>query len=131
MDLLNLKSIEDITFPLFVIGRIEVYPRLTGELGDAERKPIINNDGVNETFERLTAMAVFTSFNSLINAYASEIALNEGVIEAFKSKAESLGVKNPDMSEFNSQLDYIRENEVKAENAFKEYFKYKISKNKI
>lgn len=107
MDLLNLNSINDISFPLFVIGKIKVFDLLDGNPGDPIRKHIINDDGINQTFERLTAMAVFTSFDSLINVYASEIALNERIIE--------------------QPLDEIKKNHLEAENAFKEFFKYKIS----
>ena len=103
MDLKNLKSNEDVVFPLFAIGVVKVFTRLKGELGDSEREIAIKDDGSNETFERLTAMAVFKKFENLIDVYATGIVLN---------------------SDFN--LDTVNENNIKANNAFKVYFEYRI-----
>lgn len=130
MSLLNLKSIHDVTLPLFALGTIKTFPELTGESGDTERKPIIKENGENKTFERLTAKVVYSSFDSLINAvYASEIALNETLIENLRIVAEDAGVPL-DSDYINPYLDIIKENNIEAENAFKEFFQYKISTNK-
>jgi len=130
MNLLNLKSIDDVKFPLFALGTIKVFDELTGESGDTERKPIINENGVNKTFERLTANVVYSSFDSLINTiYASKIALNEALIENLRSVAKDAEVPL-DNDYINPYLDIIRENNIEAENAFKEFFKYKISTTK-
>lgn len=108
MDLLNLKSDEEIIYPLFVVAVVKSFDVLSGEPGDSERKQIFNRDGSNQIFDRLTAMAVFKNFESLVYAYAKESALN---------------------IDFNSEV--VEENTIKAQNAFKEYFEYRIYINKI
>lgn len=103
MELLNLKSINDITFPLFAIGIVKSFNKLTGEVGEINREIITDINGEDERFDRLTARAVFKKFETLIDAYANESALN---------------------LDFNSKV--VAENATQAQSAFKEYYNYKI-----
>lgn len=108
MDLLNLKSKGDITFPIFVTSVVKSFDKLSGEPGDTERKQIFNSDGAIQRFDRLTAVAIFKDFDSLVDAYAVESALN-----------------------FDYNLEVVKEYTIEAQNAFKEYFEYRISINKL
>ncbi len=103
MELLNLKSINDITFPLFAIGVVKRFDRLEGEVGDINRKLITDKNGDNEKFNRLTARAVFKNLETLIDAYANESALNLDF--------------NPDV---------VAQNAMEAHNAFQEYYNFRI-----
>lgn len=132
MDLLNLKSITDISFPLFAFGEIEVFDKLTGEPGNANREKIYDVNGITKKFERLTAMGVFASFVSFIDAYTSPIIISEAIIAYLKSKSESLGdiILEELELEINSEMDKVKEKKIEAVNAFKEYLEYKISSQK-
>ena len=103
MDLLGEKSIAGIKFPLFAIGVYKIFEKLTGEVGDSNREKVLKEDGTIDTFERLTAMAIFKNFEDLIKAYSDEGALN-----------------------MNFNQSVVDENTIKAENAFKKYFNYKL-----
>jgi hypothetical protein len=104
MEILNLKAIKDITFPLFAIGTVKTFNELSGNFGEENRKKIINAIGETKKFDRLTSKAIFKNFENLIDAYAQESALNV---------------------DFNTE--YVEENKVNAENAFKKYYDYRIS----
>jgi hypothetical protein len=131
IDSLNLNSNGDIKFPLFALGKIEVYPRLTGTLGSHKREIIINKDGVNETFERLTAYAVYADFDSLIEIFTWPISLNLSLIKGRERIAESAGLPNLITPATNAtSLDIIKNSYIEAEEVFREYFEYKISVRK-
>lgn len=82
MDLLTLKSKEDIVFPIFVIGIIKTFNRLDGDVGDLNRNNIINENGTFSTFQRLTALTVYKSLESFVDAYVMDIALNPDTVYA-------------------------------------------------
>ena len=126
MDLINLHKHEDINFPLFAFAKIKVFNVLSGEPGDADRQPVIKN-GVNETFERLTAMRVMISYDVLIDVYQSEISFCHDVMEDLKAQALALGVTDTVDLDFRSELAEIERNKIEIENASKEYSIYKAS----
>ena len=104
MEFLKLKNIDDIKFPLFAVGTIKTFDRLTGELGDSERKKILKSDGENETFERLTALAVFQNFEDIVDAHLVNAELNL------------------------DEKEIVAEEYRKTEDIFKKYFEYKTEK---
>lgn len=131
MNTLNLNSIADIKFPLFAFGSIQKFDRLTGKTGDENRKLVINNLGVKETFERLTAAAVYNDFDSFINAFTHPIVLSLVTIEHLKSFTKNDGITSKILLSIDSELDIIKKNHLEAEKAFREYFEYKISMEKL
>lgn len=126
MDLINLRTNQDIKFPLFALATNKVFNVLTGEPGDAIREPIIK-DGVNETFERLTATRVMKSHDDLIDVYESQISLCQDVIEDLKAQTLAAGISNFDDLDFESELAQIRQNKAEIENVLKEYSLYRAS----
>jgi|GEM_PF-4651879 len=130
MNFLNLKSIEDIKFPLFAFGNIKTFDRLTGKSGDQNREVIINRNGVKETFERFTAHLVYKDFDSFIKVFTYPISLNLTLIEKLESIARNDELNKKIDPSINSYLEENRKNYLEAEKAFKEFFDYKISLEK-
>lgn len=152
MDLLNLKCISDLTFPLFAIGKVKTFNELTGEPGDEDRLPIVNPDGTKVKFSRRTAMAVFTSYDKIKEALYSGITLREEADEMLRShresmrkeledKIESFGLKEYDLTslfEHLGEAEYEKEprrDRIEIDNEIKKfhqhYIKYKNSRNKF
>ncbi|WKL50436.1 hypothetical protein Q1W71_11840 [Flavobacterium pectinovorum] len=130
MDLHNLKSIENIIFPLFVIAKIKTFDRYIGEFGEEKREPIINKAGSKQTFDRLTALSVYLNFDSYINIFTTEIILNKIIIEHRNSIAKSAGMPNLSNPKINfSEIEAIKNGYIEVEKVFKEYFEYKITVN--
>lgn len=92
MDRNRLKSVDDISFPLYAIGTIKVFAKLTGKPGDADRE-ILESEGKKETFERLTAFSIFKNFEELIDAYAISIRLNKNFNDVY-AKEQTLAAVN-------------------------------------
>jgi hypothetical protein len=128
MDLHNLKSIKNITFPLFIIAKIKTFNKLTGEFGEENREPIMNKDGSIQTFDRLTALSVFLNFDSIINVFIPDIILNKLIIEHRTSIFKSAGMLNLITPKTNSsEIETIKNGYIEAEKVFREYFEYKIT----
>lgn len=152
MELLNLKYFSDITFPLFAIGKVKTFNKLTGEPGDEGRLPIVYRDGTKVKFSRLTSMAVFTSYDKLKDALYSGITLSEESDKMLRSeresmrkeledKIESFGLKEYDHTSLFKHLGETefeketRKDRIEIDNEIEKfhqhYFEYKNSRNKF
>lgn len=78
---------EDVTFPFYAI----IDTKEIGQLDDAG-KPKMNADGTAVLVERLQALSIFSSEETLTNAQVDNVTLDIRVKSAIKSSASSAGL---------------------------------------
>lgn len=83
----------DVKFPLFAIGDVKKI----GQLND-DNTPKVNADGTPVLVDRLQAMSVFATRESLIAAHVDNATLNIGVSSAIKESASKAGLGEKELA---------------------------------
>lgn len=87
MDALGWSSKEDVKFPFYVIAEEKPISQL-----DANRQPVLDNNGNPVTDQRLTATAVFDTKDAITEACVEESTLGAEIKNSIAKAASSKGL---------------------------------------
>ncbi len=76
MDIQKWKKIEDVQFPFYVAAILDTLPQLTGMPGETNRLPVLDREGKQKYFTRLTGTVIFKTLGSIIDAIIEQADLN-------------------------------------------------------
>lgn len=89
MEALEWKANDDVKFPFYVIATIKQIGQL-----DAKGQPVVGENGVAVTSDRLTALSAFKTRDAIKQAHADAALLDVEIAQEIKTQASSAGLSD-------------------------------------
>ncbi len=77
----DFNSLSDINFPFYSMAHVETYNKLSGNIGDRNRKVVVDENGKQVKFKRLTSYFISPTIDNIFRAFTMNLSLYTETIE--------------------------------------------------